>query len=244
MPYFRPQPVMTVLAVLGLSVLCALGWWQVQRLEWKLDLIAAVEARTNDAPQPLVQVLDMTPSSDWEYTPVAVEGTFDTANELHVFGQNLDGQIGWFLFTPLMHTGHGPVIVNRGFVPQDLKDPALRNDDEVPGEVVVIGLLRNSSRGNAFTPAANIDGNEWYARDVPEMAAALGLSGVPPVYIDVTETIPARTGEWPQMGQTRLAFTNNHLGYALTWFGLALTLIGVYVAFHWQTGRLGPRANS
>lgn len=238
---FRPYPVMTVLAVLALAVLSVLGWWQLERLQWKERLIAAVEARVDSDPVPVEALIEGVDPAAWEYAPALATGTFDHAREVHVFGSNLDGQIGWFIFTPLIRAGAVPVIVNRGFVPEALKDPATRAEGQVEGEVVVTGLARQSGSSNAFSPPPNLDANEWYVRDRDAMAAHMELAETVPVFIDARDDAP---GGWPQGGQTRLEFTNSHLGYALTWFGLALTMIGVYIAYHWQKGRFGRERNS
>lgn len=238
---FRPYPVMTVLAAAALAVLCVLGWWQLERLTWKLDLIAAVEARVDAEPLPIDELIATQDPSLWEYAPVSATGRFDHSREVHVFGQNLGGQIGWFIFTPLIREGAAPVIVNRGFVPQALKDPLMRAEGQVAGVVTVTGLARQSGSSNAFSPPPNFEVNEWYVRDRAAMASHMGVGEPVSLVIDSREDAP---GGWPQGGQTRLEFTNSHLGYALTWFGLALTMIGVYIAYHWQKGRIGPKGNS
>ncbi len=236
MPFFRPYPLMTVLSVAALAVLCTLGWWQLERLQWKLDLIASVESRASSDPISVDALLRNVDSAEWEYAPVTVTGTFQHNSEMHVFGQNLSGHVGWFIFTPLQRSDGSTIIINRGFVPEPLKDPNTRNEGQVPGEVTITGLARRDAESNAFTPPPNADTNEWYMRNLEAMAVHLGLTDVVPVFVDARDDAP---GGWPQGGQTRLEFSNSHLGYALTWFGLALTLIGVYIAYHWQKGRFG-----
>ncbi len=242
MTFFRPHPIMTLFALGGLIMLSALGWWQLERLAWKLDLIAAVELRADSAPVPLDEVLALRPQDEWAFTPVIVAGQFDHAREAYVFGLNLESGIGWFVYTPLLREGQATVIVNRGWVPEDLQAPSTRPEGQVMGAVELSGLVRDSASPGTFTPPPNIAEREWFTRDHAGIAAAMGLEDMAPVFVDAARG-PVE-GALPRGGQTPLHFTNSHLGYAITWFGLALTLLGVYIAFHWQTGRIGRIART
>jgi surfeit locus 1 family protein len=126
------------------------------------------------------------------------------------------------------------VVINRGFVPIELRDPATRAAGQVAGEVTVTGLVRAPERRGWFVPENEPAQNRWFLRDPAAIAAAHGLARVAPFYVDADGT--ENPGGWPRGGQTRLALPNNHLQYALTWFGLALTLVGVFAA--WSLRRL------
>jgi len=228
---------MTIAALVALVILVGLGNWQMRRLAWKETLIAQVNARVELPPAPLAEVLGYGMSDDITYTPAIVSGVFDHAREIHLFGQNLDGFAGYFIYTPLMRDGDPTVIVNRGFVPVPLKDPAARPEGQVEGHVTLTGLVRAPRTGNAFQPQNDADRNEWFTANLDEMASHLGEVHVVPVFVDAGAA--SNPGRWPQGGQTRISFRNNHLGYALTWYGLAVTLLGVYIAVHIGAGRMG-----
>ena len=226
-------------AAMGLAVLAGLGFWQLERLAWKEDLIARVEARTK------VPVVPIPAEADWpnvsasrdEYRRVIANGRFQHAREALVYTVlsepkgRFSGQ-GYWVLTPLELPNGAIVIVNRGFVPLGRKDPSTRREGQIEGPVTVTGLLRMPEVGNWFTPANEPARGAWYRRDPSEIARHFALVRAAPLMIDA-DAAPA-PGKLPQGGETRLVFSNNHLGYALTWFGLALALLGVFTVFACQ----------
>lgn len=225
----------TLLAVPALAVLIGLGTWQLQRLAWKTALIEAAAERSAAAPVPAPSEADWSTLSpaETEYRRVTANGVFRHDLEVAVFTDlpTAKGSFrgtGWWILTPLEREDGSVIIVNRGFVPADRKDPASRPDGQVAGPVTVTGLMRATEERNAFTPADDPRTNTWFTRDPAGIAAAKGLTRVAPFFIDSEASAP---GGLPQGGETRLSFPNRHFEYALTWYGLALALVGVYVAF-------------
>lgn len=228
---------LTVLAILGFIILCALGTWQVQRLAWKTDLIETVNTRTQlppvAAPGPGEwPALDL---ADIDYTPVTVAGTFDNDHEIAVYEPLTDpqgplGGQGYFILTPLQTADGWYVIVNRGFVPEANKDAATRPAGQIEGPTEVTGLLRRAQGRNWFTPANDVEGNVWFTRDPAPIGEALGIPAdrLAPYYIDAFYD-PDLPGGMPQGGETDVSFPNNHLQYAITWYGLALVLAVMFV---------------
>jgi len=228
-----------ILTALGLVVLIGLGVWQLERLAWKNDLIARVEARTHAPAVPIPA------ESEWnsvnaerdEYRRVTASGVFHHDREVQVYtvvseepGRHAGP--GYWVLTPLELPSGAFVIVNRGFVPLDRKEPASRAQSQIPGQVTITGLLRTPEEATLFSPDNEPDRNAWYRRDPGEIARALGLSRVAPFTIDADEA--PNPGGLPEGGRTRVRFPNNHLQYVVTWFGLALALAGVFAAFAWQ----------
>jgi surfeit locus 1 family protein len=127
------------------------------------------------------------------------------------------------------------VLVNRGFVPLDRADPATGREGNPEGEVEVTGLLREPEPRNAFTPADDAAKRLFFVRDPGPIAEALGVAPAAPFTIDADAG--PNPGGLPQGGETRLAFPNRHLEYALTWYGLAGALLAVFMAFAWRTIR-------
>ncbi len=227
------------LAAVGLAVLVGLGFWQLERRVWKEDLIARVEARTKAPTIPIPVEADrpnVSAARD-EYRRVSASGRFQHAREVVVYTVlsepkgRFSGQ-GYWVLTPLVLDSGAIVIVNRGFVPLERRDSATRREGQIEGPVTVTGLLRLPEVTNWFTPANEPARGVWYRRDPAEIARHFNLARTAPFMIDADATpIP---GELPQGGETRLVFSNNHLGYAITWFGLALALLGVFTVFAWQ----------
>lgn len=235
-----------VLAVAaGLAVLCSLGWWQVQRLHWKQALIAEVTARIKSPPRALQDVVDAyARGGDVDYMPVTLSGRFDHSAELYYFTTN-EGQSGWDVFTPMALDGGRTIIVNRGFVPATMRDPATRREGQVEGVVEVEGLARNplTEKPNPLIPDNQPEKRQFFWRSLGEMAAAAGVEpdAMLPIYVDAGAT--PNPGGWPRGGTTIVSFPNNHLGYAITWFGLAAALLAVGVAFLLRGGRTAPAAD-
>lgn len=237
-----------IAALIAFIVLIGLGTWQLQRLQWKEALIARVTAR-----------LAATPAAapgpgDWakldlgeaEYQPVTVSGRFEHDREVHVVQALTEprgryGGFGHFVMTPLTTKDGWIVYVNRGFVPQDKTDPATRREGQTEGDTTVTGLLRAPHDRSWVMPADDTSRNEWFSRDPALYARASGLPAekVAPYIIDARAD-PTLPGGLPQGGETIVDFPNSHLQYAITWFGLAAALAGVFAVFAWR--RVGKGA--
>lgn len=218
------------------AVLLSLGVWQLHRLAWKNGLIAQIEARAKAPPSPLPSMAEWPNLSpeDYEYRHVAFDGRFENDKEALVFHPSggPKREPGYLVLTPLRLPGGGYVIVDRGFVPDDRKDRSARAEGEIEGDVHVSGLMRQPEARNLFTPTDEPDLGRFFTRDPAKIAAHFGLRQAAPFSVDADdEPVP---GGWPKGGATALAFPNNHLSYAFTWFGLALGLAGVFAAYAWR----------
>jgi surfeit locus 1 family protein len=217
------------LALLALAVFAALGSWQLQRRAWKLDLIARVEQRVHAPPAPAPgpeRWPAITANSD-EYRRVHVTGEFLHERETLVQASTALGS-GFWVMTPLRTADRTVVLVNRGFVAPERRERASRTASETKGEATVTGLLRMSEPAGGLMgllrrndPAAN----RWYWRDVQAIATARGLEHAAPYFIDAEASATTPQVE-PIGGMTVIAFSNNHLVYALTWYALALMAAG------------------
>lgn len=214
------------------AVLISLGVWQLNRLAWKQDLIAKIEARAHAAPQRLPAIADWPKlrPADYEYRHVIAEGIFENDKEALVFHPGKEP--GYHVLTPLRLTGGGYVIINRGFVPSAYKEQSTRLGGLIEGETRIAGLMRPPETRNMFTPPDNPPAGEYFTSDPETIAKHFGLAAAAPFLIDA-DAAPV-PGGWPRGGTTVLALPNNHLSYAVTWFALALALFGVFAAYAWQ----------
>lgn len=207
-------------------LLMALGTWQLYRLRWKLDLIATVDARIHAAPAapPAPPAWPTVTAEADQYRHVTARGTYDNARETFVQAVTDDGA-GYWLVTPFRTDAGFTVLVNRGFIPSDLRDSATRAAGEIEGPTQVTGLLRVTEPGGAFLRHNDPADDRWFSRDVGAIAAKRGLGGpVAPYFIDADKTpVP---GGFPVGGLTVVAFPNNHLVYALTWYAMGFGLAG------------------
>ncbi len=197
----------------------ALGVWQLQRLAWKTELIAQVDARIHAAatPAPAPAAWPGVERRADQYRRVFVRGVF--LHDRETLAQAVtDLGAGYWVMTPLRADAGFIVLVNRGFVPSERRDPASRSDGRPEGETRVEGLLRITEPGGGFLRANDPAAGRWYSRDVQAIAATKGLGPVAPYFIDADA---APGADWPRGGLTVVRFSNSHLVYALTWFGLA-----------------------
>lgn len=226
-----------IFGALALVVLVSLGTWQVQRLAWKEGLLATIEQRTAQEPKALEEVLAKLKSGeDIEYMPVSTLGYFDHENEQHFFA-TFDGLSGYYIYTPLMLETDRYIFVNRGFVPFDKKDPGTRPESLVSLSQEVTGLARSAPARKAgwVVPENDIEKNVFHWKDIDAMIARTGKPREQFVRIFIDQDNKANPTQLPVGGVTIIELPNNHLQYAITWYGLALTLIGVlgyYVVRH------------
>lgn len=232
-PVWRRLLAPAVATLAAFCVLIGLGVWQVRRLAWKDGLIAAIEARMKGRPETLPAEAEW-PKLDadaYEYRHVRIEGVFDRERRALVYRPDGVGPAkylgpGYLVMTPLRLASGAEVIVDRGYVPQDkraeIKPPPA-------GDVTVTGLMRRPEPRNAFTPADEPAHDQWFTRDPAAIGRWFGLARAAPFSIDADAT--RLSDGWPVGSQTVTAIPNDHFAYAVTWFGLAATLLGVFGAY-------------
>jgi surfeit locus 1 family protein len=237
-PAHRSRIARTILAIVLFvlfSGFSALGIWQVERLSWKLDLIARVEARihaTPIAPPGRSQWVSVN-AGDHEYLHVRATGTFDYGKDTLVQATTALGP-GFWVMTPLALADGSTILVNRGFVPSDRKKPGDRRQGDVAGPVTVTGLLRITEPKGAFLRSNDPVTDRWFSRDVPAIATRQGIATAAPYFIDADASHNAGglpvgglpVGGLPVGGLTVVRFPNSHLVYAITWFAMALMTAG------------------
>jgi surfeit locus 1 family protein len=203
----------------------------VRRLHWKTDLLARIEASERAAPAPLG-------ASAEPFAKVVATGRFDHAREallgLEVRGTTLGGH----LLTPLLRAEHLPLLVDRGWVPFERDRPI----DRPAGEVSVTGFVREADRRDWLSPADDAPGRRFYVFDPDAIGAALGLSSPPAPFglVALAPAPPAPAGTAPSLPEAARSLprpNNPHLGYAITWYGLAVSLVAVLAAFMLQRRR-------
>jgi surfeit locus 1 family protein len=219
---------LTVAVAIALAILVGLGTWQLQRLAWKRDLLARIAALEAAPSQPIEPVLErLAGGADGDFTRVtATCPGLGSAPFLELYSVR-DGQAGSRLVSACrVQSGrYGSVLVDRGFVADTISARPPVAPDGAP--VTITGVLRVPEPGNAFS-APNQPGR-WYTRDVAAMAAALKAPQPAPLFL-MAET--SSNPEWQALVPAPIPtdIPNRHLEYALTWYGLAGALLGVYAA--------------
>lgn len=224
----------------------ALGDWQVRRLHWKLGLIHDVNARVHAPPvaAPGPAQWPGIARGQQQYLHVRLRGRFLGGAQTRVHGTSARGY-GFWVLAPLRTDRGFVVLVNRGYIPAGRPGtPAFTRARPPKGEVTLTGLLRLSEPGGGFLRHNKPDQGQWYSRDVAAIAAARGLppGRVAPYFVDADADADAahRTGG-PVAGLTVIHFPNHHLGYAITWYLMALGTAlgaGIVARNEWRARRL------
>ena len=231
-------------ASLAFVALIGLGTWQIQRKAWKEGLIAALHAELAAPP------VALPPPAAWasldrkalEYRRVAFTAQFENAKEALVFAApstfrpDAEG-LGYWVFTPARLADGSRVMVNRGFIPDSHKGPASRQQGQTAGPIEIVGALRWPQDRHWFTPNDEPANNLWFTGDPQAIAAAKGLD-VAPFYVEQESPVPP--GGLPKPGKLVVGLPDNHLQYALTWYGLALVLLISYLTWAFGSGRDQP----
>lgn len=226
----------TIITMAGLLLLLGLGTWQAQRLAWKTGLIAQVEARLAEPPVPLPE-----PGADlssFDFRRVEVRGTY-RHDAAFAFGLQASGnEPGARLITPLRLDDGRVLLVDRGWLPEPLLPPNVPDGLQPEDTVARTGVLRLRGEVAAswLTPTSQPDRRRWFAWDMPALENALGMSLLPAVL--VLERSEGSAG-LPRTGPVRVELRNDHLGYALTWYGLAVGLLVIYLLFSFTPAREG-----
>jgi surfeit locus 1 family protein len=226
---------MAVLASLFFVLFVGLGIWQIERLQWKLDLIARVDDRVHAEPVAAPGKDDWANinQKDDDYRHVTITGTYLNDKEVLVHALTERGA-GYWVLTPLRTSDGSLTYINRGFVPSDKRDLSARPETQIAGETTVTGLLRMPEPDGFFLRPNDPAKNSWNSRDVAAFAAKENLGTVAPYFIDADAK--SNPGNQPVGGLTVVSFRNSHLSYALTWFALATMVAGAAV-FVWRYER-------
>jgi surfeit locus 1 family protein len=208
-------------AGLGIAVLCALGAWQLQRLAEKRQLLAEISERLAAEPVSLSDVMERDAR---EFTKVEISGLFDHAHELRKLA-TFDGSPGWQIITPFTTADGLAVLVDRGIVPDGLRDPAKRPEDRTVIKLAAIVRAHDGERG-FFDPENDVENRVWYWWDIPAMLASASIPPSMKVAPFVLQALPGDDPKaFPRASPPQASLQNNHLQYAITWFSLAAVLL-------------------
>lgn len=227
---FRPTLGPSIITAIVVALLLGLGAWQLQRMSWKQGLIDALEAHRQLPPEPLPTRID--DPEAWRYRTVSVTGRFRHEDELHIVAYTADSKQGYLVVTPMVRADGTTVLVNRGWVPVDFRDPDSRPDSLVAGEVMVVGMARPGWPQGWFVPDNTPEKNTWFWGDLPAMAKAAHAPNALPLFVEADATPNA--GGLPIGGQSVINLRNDHLQYAITWFALAIGVFAVYFLYHFK----------
>jgi surfeit locus 1 family protein len=217
----------SLMTLTGLIILIGLGVWQLQRLQWKTEIIATIEAQLALPASPLPT--GPIGADAWRFRKVTVEGRFHHDKEIHMYAASSVGKPGYLIITPLERADGSFVFFNRGWVPMDKRLPEARPEGQIEGQVQLTGITRKPWPQNTFVADNEPEANIWFFGDLDGMAKFRGIVQYAPLFVEADAS--PNPGGLPIGGQSRLKISNDHLNYALTWFSLAIALLIVFGFF-------------
>ena len=220
-------------ALVAFVTFIVLGTWQIQRKAWKEALIERLEQRLSAPPTdlpPLERWAILDPIDD-EFRHVKFAGAFVSGSEALVYagGSALRSDVsgpGYWVLAPVRLVAGGTVVVNRGFVPEGRQDEVNRSAGPRTGAVNMVGVMRWPQPRGAFSPDDEPARNLWFVRDPVAIASAKGWGEVAPFFIELES--PQPPGGLPRAGVLNVNLRNEHLQYAVTWYGLAVVVVVMF----------------
>jgi len=215
--------------LISFIILVTLGTWQLDRKEQKEQLFEKIK-RVNLVVEDFENiVINENNLNDWIYKKVSFKGNYRYEKELYVFTHLSDprgdyGGAGYWVFNLFVSSEGNLIIINRGFVPQDMINEFKSKDSSEPVNNSQIGYIRSFEERNIFTPDTDFNGKILYSILKEDIKKIFDINGIEPYFVDLISSNQLI----PQSNETRLKFPDNHLSYAITWYGLATSLLFIY----------------
>ena len=234
--YFRPLLWPSIFSVIIFAILFSFGTWQVKRLFWKEALIERYTTQSQSNPIKNPSKLD---SSINEFKSLEFTGSFLHKNEIYITGKTYEGNAGFHVITPFELNNNKIILINRGWVSEGYRNPEKRKFSLVEGQILIKGIIRYPQKKGYFVPENDGKNGFWFTIKPNEINKFINLSSNKEVnnyYIDALRQGEKLTLPIGVTGKPKLR--NQHLSYAVTWYGLALSLLFVYFSYHVSSGRL------
>lgn len=230
---FRPLLWPTLVSIPALIVLLMLGTWQVNRLQWKTAMIEEFKERANA--EAIYPAFDGAPV---EFQRITMNGQFRHDETVYLTGRTYEGNAGFHVVTAFESDKGDRFFVNRGWVSEGYREPSSRPFSMSEAPFQLEGIVRLAQRQGQFVPDNEPERGFWFTMKPDEVAAFLQVpSAEQAYYIDAVRVEGAKL-KLPIAAEVKIEVRNSHLNYAVTWYGIALSLVGVYFAFHYSNGRL------
>ena len=235
--YFRPLLWPTIFSIIIFALLFSFGTWQVKRLFWKEALIERYITQSQSNPIKNPSKLDL--SNINEFKSVELSGSFSHKDEVYITGKTYEGNAGFHVITPFNLSNNKIILINRGWVSEGYRNPKKRKFSLVEGQIVLKGIIRFPQKKGYFVPENDGNNGFWFTIKPNEIINFLNLTSnqvINNYYIDALRQGEKLTLPIGVTGKPKLR--NQHLSYAVTWYGLALSLLFVYFSYHVSSGRL------
>lgn len=222
-----------VFLISGTASLLSLGFWQVERLEWKTGIIDKLEAEyaTGNSKRNFTYEELSLVTSELPLRYGSVQGRFDYTKEILIGPKPLDGKIGYHVITPLSLVNGGTILVNRGWIENNKIENLSQNHTRE--NIRITGVFRKPD-WNRFTPNNSPENNVWSKIDIGQIASIKNLKKVAPLVL-YTEESSKEFGNLILQQQKWLP-RNKHKQYAIFWFSMAAVFLGIFGYFVKNSG--------
>ena len=205
--------------IIFVTIFCALGTWQLYRLQWKLELISEITFGLDSSP------IEYSNSIKKNYQRVSAKGKFNFDEQIYLYSLNDNGKPGYDVITPFRTNKNENVLVNRGWIKKELKNNPTINKN-IEDEQKIIGLLRKIYKPNIFKPDNDLKNNIWFSINLEDLKATSGERFNE--FVIFLEDNQAKT---PIPRKISIDVPNNHLKYAITWYAISISIIFYYLYF-------------
>ena len=197
---------------------CALGTWQLYRLQWKTALISEITFGLDSTPVKYSNTIKK------NYQRVVSEGKFNFEDQIYLYSLNESGKPGYDVITPYKTLKNENVLVNRGWINKNLKGNLEINLKE--NEVKITGLLREIYKANIFKPSNDLKNNIWFTLDANDLKELTGKQ-----FSNYMIFLEKPKNKVPVPKKISIDVPNNHLKYAITWYSIAISILFYYLYF-------------
>ncbi len=205
--------------ILFVTIFCALGTWQLYRLQWKLELISEINFGLKSSP------IAYSSSIKKNYQRVKANGKFNFDKQIYLYSLNDKGKPGYDVVTPFETNKNENVLINRGWINKELKgNPSINL--EINTDQKIVGLLREIYEPNIFKPDNDIKNNVWFSININDLKEATGDQFNE--FVIFLENNEVKT---PLPKKITVDVPNNHLKYAITWYAISVSIIFYYLYF-------------
>ena len=208
-----------IFVIFFITIFCALGTWQLYRLQWKVEIINEIKAGLNSSPIKYSNLVKK------NYQRVNIKGKFNFNEQIYLYSLNDKGKPGFDVITPFKTENNDNVLVNRGWISKELKGKTIINTKN-NSEQKIVGFLREIYKPNIFKPANDIENNVWFSINLKEINKVTGKR-----FDEFVIFLEDDQEKIPQPKKVSIDVPNNHLKYAITWYAISVSIIFYYLYF-------------
>ena len=228
---FKPKFIPTLFTIPAIIVLLILGSWQVQRLNWKNNLIESMNLRISMPAIDLPELTSKDNIDEYKYRKVKLKGEFLNDHEIFLFTgpKVMKGDAGYNILTPFQTDKGQIVLVDRGWIPSDKREQSTRPETIINEPTTIEGMLHEGEKQAKFVFDNDVENNLWFWIDTKAISKVTGQN-LKDIYVRITKNDNGNI--LPIPGENVIKHRNDHLQYAVIWYSFAIILLIIYIIYH------------